>query len=435
MAAEIRAVTAGSPASKLPVSVGDTLVCVNGHAVKDVLDYLFYTADENCLLELARPDGSTYTVQASNAPGEPLGLEFDTYLMDHKRPCANRCVFCFVDQNPPGMRESVYFKDDDARLSFLQGNYITLTNLSPREMERLCQLRISPLRVSVHATDPAVRVRLMGNPKAGELMERLRTLTQGGIEVHAQLVLCPGWNDGEELTRSLTDLYSLGENLASVAAVPVGLTAHREGLAPLAGFDEASARDVLRRLRPFQRLAKRERGVHWVYGADEFYRKLGKRLPPVSHYDGFCQLDNGVGLLRYMELELAEALAELPKKRVRRRITVATGLCALPYVRAWTKAVCRRFPGLKANVVGVPNLFFGGGVDVAGLLTGSDLVSALSGLELGDALCFPASMLRAQGDLFLDDKDPAWLEAQLGVPAVAVPNDGAGFIRALIGEE
>lgn len=428
----VRETARGSAAAAHGIMPGDALVSVNGNEIRDVLDYSFFMTERHVELKLLR-GAEEYSVVIDKEEYSDIGLMFGTYLMDAKRRCSNQCVFCFVDQNPCGMRESVYFKDDDERLSFLQGNYITLTNLSKREIERIKQMRISPINVSVHATDPEVRIKMMKNRNAGNVLELIAGLCEAGITVNAQIVLCRGYNDGAQLEKTLSDLSALFPGVASVAVVPCGLTDHREGLAELTPFDRESSLEALGIIERFAKNQLEATGHRLFFASDEFYLSAGRPLPAPEEYEGYPQLDNGVGMLVSLSEEFTRALGRRKKRPIARTVSVATGTAAAGTIRSLCDAACAKFEGLKVNVYEIKNTFFGERITVAGLVTGSDISSQLRSRELGEELLFPRTMLRADGDLFLDGYTPERLSDELGVKVTAVDDDGAGLLKALIG--
>jgi putative radical SAM enzyme (TIGR03279 family) len=429
----IRSVDADSPL-RGKLQAGDTLLSINGRSVEDVLDYRYHSYDARLTLELKCPDGSVRSLRVKKDVGADLGLEFDSYLMDEARACRNRCLFCFVDQLPRGMRRTLYFKDDDARLSFLTGNYITLTNLSERELQRICDLRVSPLRVSVHATDPALRARLLGNPKAEPILPLLRRLAGAGITVHCQIVCCPGLNDGEALSQTMSDLAGLYPSVSSVSVVPVGLTKHRQGLPQLSPFDRERAAETAGRVERFAQDCLRECGSRIFFCADELYLKAGLPLPPDVYYEDYPQLENGVGLLRLLTEEFMAALEETePREGSGEPVTIATGAAASETIAKLALAAAGKCDRIKAEIIPVYNDFFGRSVDVAGLLTGGDLIAQLQDRRLGRRLLISRSMLRHGEDVFLDNVSLKDLEQALGVPVAVVEPDGAALLRAILG--
>ena len=437
MAVAITEVRAKSAAAAKRITAGDSLCAINGHPIRDVLDYQFYARENTLTLTLRERSGRYRLLKLRKAEGEDLGLEFASYLMDKQRPCANKCIFCFVDQLPKGLRESLYFKDDDARLSFLFGNYITLTNLKHEEIRRIIEMRISPINISVHTMNPALRVKMMGNPRAGETLSYMTELAAAGISMNTQLVLCPGINDGAELRHSLEKLAVLTPALQSIAAVPVGLTRYREALTPLTAFTEESAKSVIREISDFNsRILCYNKGIEepLAFAADEFYLKAGEPIPLAAHYGDFHQLENGVGMWALLREEFHEALAQTPPQAKRRAVSIATGVSAFPLLQELADAACARHPGLTVSVYPIINHFFGEQITVTGLLTGGDLQKQLQGKALGEELVLSCNTLRREGDLFLDGLPPAALEEALGVPLRITPNDGAALLDAMLGK-
>lgn len=434
MSVWIKEVVPGSFAALSGVQSGSQLVSINGHEVMDVLDYRFYERDSVAELALLDPQGEPYSVTIRKPEAAEFGLRFDTYLMDRQHACKNKCVFCFIDQLPPGMRESLYFKDDDSRLSFLFGNYITLTNITEHEVERILSMHISPVNISVHTTDPALRVRMMKNKNAGKALEVLYRLAAGGIQLNCQLVLCPGYNDGEALRRTLRDLLAL-DAVQCIAAVPVGLTDHRQGLPALEPFDQNSAKNVLNIIEEFGNMSYNDCGSRRVFAADEFYLLAGEEIPPAAFYEDFAQLENGVGLWALLWKESMDALAAAGRRTFakKRRVSLATGVAAAPLLQKIAEACNRQFRHFHCSVYPIRNDFFGHRITVAGLVTGKDLIAGLQGRDLGDVLLFPAVMLRNERDLFLDDVSVADVQQALGLPCIPVENDGKELIAALKG--
>lgn len=433
MAVTISGVAPHSPAAKKGIAAGDLLLTINGHAVEDVLDYRFYMTEEKVTLGVKTPAGARVVTVHADACGE-IGLEFDTYLMDKQRACRNNCIFCFIDQLPHGMRDSLYFKDDDSRLSFLFGNYITLTNLSERDVERIIAMHISPVNISVHATDPELRCRMMNNRFAGESLRYMYRLAEAGIALNCQLVLCPGYNDGEALSKTMEDLAALFPAVQSVAAVPVGLTKYREGLTPLRPFTREEAADVVARMEAMGDRQEAANGHRLFFPSDEFYLTAGLPVPAAENYGDFAQLENGVGMMALMKEEFTAALAEAHGPVSTRRLVVATGVSAAPLMEELVAAAREKFPALAVEVKTVINRFFGERITVAGLLTGGDLIDQLRDVP-ADEVTIPRTMLRREGDLFLDDTTPADVEAALGVPLLINDGDGADFLRVLLREE
>ena len=432
MAVTITGVEPGSRAQRLGIQPGDVLVSLNGHEIVDVLDYRFFETEKELRVRLTRA-GEPFTVDLAKPQYASLGLEFETYLMDRQRSCRNKCVFCFIDQLPKGMRETLYFKDDDDRLSFLFGNYITLTNIDDREIDRILQMRISPINVSVHTMDPELRCRMMGNRFAGDSLRHLYRLAEGGIKLNCQIVLCPGLNDGAALEFTLEKLFSLGEGLLSVACVPVGLTRYREGLYPLAPFDRAGALQAVAQLERWGERFRRERGSRTVYASDELYLLAGLPIPPLEFYEDFPQIENGVGMLRNLEDELTWALQDLDLPDITRKVTIPTGEGGYAFFQEMLDGCRRKCHNLSIDLVPVKNDFFGGTVNVTGLLTGQDILKHLQGRDLGNEVLLSTNMLRAGEDVFLDDMTLTQLSAALGVPCRRVGNTGEALACALWG--
>ena len=430
----IRSVDRGSPAWRAGVRPGEKLAQVNGHPIVDVLDYKFYTYDPRLTLTLEEPGGGMRTVRVRKGEGEDLGLSFETYLMDSARSCANRCIFCFVDQMPPGMRKTLYFKDDDARLSFLMGNYITLTNLSRREIDRVKALRISPINISVHATDPEVRARLLNNRRAGECLAVMRELAEAGITMNCQIVSCPGINDGAVLARTMEELSALWPAVSSVAVVPVGVTRFREGLPAIAPYTAEGAAAVLDQVEAFGRTSLAERGTRLVWCSDEFYLLAGRTLPDRDSYEEMAQLENGVGMLRLLASQAAMALEDVEDSEAPTPFSIATGVSAAPFLREIVDMAREKCGNIRGNVYPVANRFFGETITVSGLVTGGDLMEQLRGRDLGERLLIPANMLRAGERVFLGDVTVEQVERALGVPVTAV-DAGSGFdlVDAILG--
>ena len=434
MLATIKNIESGSPASKTKIKAGDTLLSINGHNITDVLDYKYYSYDCLLHLELKNESGKIYKVKIKKPEGLDPGLEFETYLMDKARSCANNCVFCFVDQMPKGMRETLYFKDDDARLSFLMGNYITMTNLSQREVQRIIDLRVSPLNISVHATDPELRAKLLGNKNGAKIMDLMRRFAQADITMNCQIVCCPELNDGEELKRSMRDLAELYPQVNSVSIVPVGLTKYREGLYPLKSFDRETARQVIDIVEKFGDKCLKDYGSRVFFCSDEFYLKAELKLPPDEFYGEYSQLENGVGMLRLFETEFNAMLGMLDKAS-EKPFSIATGVAAAPFLDRLLQAAKKKCPVINGTVFGIKNDFFGHTIDVAGLVTGEDLIAQLRDRNIGERLLIPQNMLRHGEGVFLDDITVEDVERELGIKLVIVSQDGADFAEKIFNEE
>ncbi len=416
------------------VRVGDKLLSINGHEVEDVLDYRYWSYEPQLTLVFRSADGGEYSVKARKGEGEDLGLDFEEYLMDRPWGCSNRCKFCFIDQLPKGLRRTLYFKDDDARLSFLTGSYITLTNLSEREMERICALKISPINVSVHATDGALRAELMGNPKAADIMGPLHRLAAAGIVMDCQIVCCPGWNDRGQLSRTMRDLAGLYPGVNSVSIVPVGLTKHREGLPELTPFDRESAAETIDRVEAFAEECLQRLGSRVFWCSDELYLKAGREVPADEYYEEYSQLENGVGLMRLLETEFMAALrlAE-PDEGMGGRFAIATGVSAAPLLEKLLQTAHKKCAKIDGRVYAVVNDFFGHTIDVAGLVTGGDLIAQLRGKDLGERLLIPHTMLRHGEGVFLDDVTLEQASEALGVPVTPIGGSGGELLDAMLG--
>lgn len=422
MSTIITAIDSGSPAEKAKIRVGEKLLRLNGHEIVDVLDYRFFCYDPVVKVELGEEDGSTRTLKVRKEEGEDLGLNFDTYLMDEPRPCSNHCIFCFVDQTPPGMRDTLYFKDDDARLSFLMGNYITLTNLSEREAQRIIDLRISPINVSVQASEPQLRRTLLGNRNADKSLEYMRAFGEAGIEMNGQIVVCPDWNDGEHLKRTIEDLIDIGFHSCSV--VPVGLTQYRKGLANIKAVDKEKAREIIETVDHYGEICKKRFGTRMFFCADELYLTAELPLPEEAYYENYEQLDNGVGMLRNTTNEFLDALSDVEDGNVP-SFTIATGVAAAPFITRLVDEAKKKFPQLHGEVVAIVNDFFGHTITVSGLVTGQDLIRQLSAREwLGERVIIPANMLRHGVDIFLDDVTPQQLSEAIARPVISSETDG-----------
>lgn len=435
MAVIIQQVHPNGPAHAAGICAGETLISINGNTIMDVLDYRFYETDSLLTVTVADKEGKERSVSIRKGQYESLGLEFETYLMDKQHSCRNKCIFCFIDQLPKGMRESLYFKDDDSRLSFLFGNYITLTNLSEHEIERIIKMHISPINVSIHTTNPELRCKMMGNRFAGKALELLKRFADAGIHLNGQLVLCPGINDGPELERTLNDLYALGESVQSIACVPVGVTRYREGLYPLTTYTKETAKATLEQIEAFGDRFRKERGARTVYASDEFYLLAGREIPDPEFYEDFAQLENGVGLLASLQEEFRFALEDFTPPETKRRVTIATGEGAYAFLQTMLDEFRGKCDTILCNVVPVRNDFFGGTVNVAGLLTGQDLYAQLKDRDLGDALLIPCVTLRQQDDVFLDDMSVGELSQKLGVPVIPVINEGQHLLDAITGRD
>ena len=428
----IKSIDRGSPLHR-KAHVGDAVIAINGNKIIDVLDYKFFAYDSRLKVLLRRPDGSEYEVAVRKSEGGDLGLEFESYLMDTPRSCANNCVFCFIDQLPKGMRRTMYFKDDDARLSFLLGNYITLTNLSKREIERIIALHISPINVSVHTTNPALRCKMLQNPRAGESIETMRRFAAAGIVMNCQIVSCPGLNDGEELLRSMRDLEEMYPGVHSVSIVPVGLTRFREGLYPLTPYTKELAGETIDMVTAFGDECLKRHGTRIFFCGDELYIKAERDLPPDEFYEEHTQLENGVGMIRLLETEFRSALM-LSDEPDGLPFSIATGVSAAPYFEKLLGMAKEKYGTIKGQVYAIENDFFGRSINVTGLITGQDLIRQLKGRELGERLLISQNMLRREEMDFLDDVTLEQASKELGVPIYPIEQDGFALWDAMAGE-
>jgi len=411
----------------------DILVSVNGNEINDVLDYRFYLTDRNVDLVLQR-DSKEYSVNIKKKEYDDIGLEFETYLMDNKRSCKNKCVFCFIDQLPSGLRDTLYFKDDDARLSFLMGNYITLTGLNDSDVDRIIKMHMSPVNISVHTTNPDLRCKMMNNRFAGKSLEYLKRFAENNITMNCQIVLCKGLNDGDELINSMHDLATLYPAVNSVSIVPAGLTKYRENLYPLEPFTPEESKKIIQKVQNFALLCKKEYGSSIFFCGDEMYLKAGLDIPSPEYYEDFSQIENGVGMIASMleEFEYAlEDLTEAPK--LPREVSVATGNAAYKFISSLSERLEDKFDGLKIHVYNIDNDFFGHNITVAGLITGVDLVNQLKDSPLGDTLYIPRTMLESEGKLFLDSMGISEASEKLNVKIETIINDGECFLRSLLG--
>lgn len=414
MSVLIKDVKKYSPAYKKGIRSGDKLIKVARHEITDFLDYQFYTKDSRISV-VYEHEGKTKATWIKKGEDEDLGLEFESFLMDKQRRCRNNCIFCFIDQNPEGMRETVYFKDDDSRLSFLFGNYITLTNLSDRDIDRIIEMHISPVNVSVHTMNKELRVQMMHNKNAGECLDVLYRLAENGIAINTQLVLCPGINDGEELRYSLDKLSELCPALQSIACVPVGVTKHRQGLFSMSQYDEKTAGEVIDIIDEYGEKFKEKHGTRLVYAADEFYLKAGRKLPDGEYYETYCQIENGVGMWTSLREEFLDELQSCQDSDPCSHVSIATGAAAYPLIKELAENFENKYNKSKIDVYEIRNDFFGHSITVAGLITGGDLIAQLKDKPLAEVLLIPSVMLRSEGDLFLDNIAAADVEKELAV--------------------
>ncbi len=430
---KITKVLADSIAWELGIQAGDFLVSVNGETVEDIFDYQFLVNDEEIIILIEKPDGEEWEFEIEKEYDEELGLEFEEGLMDEYKSCRNKCIFCFIDQMPKGMRDTLYFKDDDSRLSFLQGNYITLTNMKQSDIKRMIRYRMEPINISVHTTDGALRCRMLNNRFAGDLLEKMNLLKEAEITMNGQIVLCKGINDGVVLENSIRELTAYLPCLQSLSVVPVGLTKFREGLYPLEPFEKEDAKEVLAVIHKWQQYCMETYGTHFVHASDEWYLLADIELPKEEQYDGYLQLENGVGMERLLENEFLEAFLKLePDSGRKKQITIATGTLAAPLLKKLCGWFRQKFPNIFMSVIPIRNDFFGERITVSGLLTGGDIICQLTGKNLGDKLLLPCNLLRSGEEVFLDDVTLAEVKNALQVKVDIVKSSGQDLIKALL---
>ena len=422
----------GSPL-KHRVHIGDTLLAINGNRVHDVLDYKFFGYDPEVSVTVRTPEGIEHTVHVAKAEGQDLGLEFETYLMDKPRSCANNCVFCFIDQLPKGMRRTMYFKDDDARLSFLLGNYITMTNLSDREIQRICDLHISPINISVHTTNPELRIKMLRNRNAGKCIDIMRRFADGGIRMNCQIVCCPGLNDGDELMRTMRELADMYPAVHSVSIVPVGLTKFREGLFELRPFSPEHSSETIDMVTAFGDECLKKFGTRLFFCSDEMYICANRELPEDEFYEEHTQLENGVGMIRLLETEFKSALS-LSERPDGVPFSIACGTSVAPFFEKLVCTAHEKYDNIDGRVYAIENDFFGHSINVTGLITGGDLINQLKGKDLGERLFISQNMLRREEMDFLDDVLLEEASAALGVPIYPIEQDGFDLWDAISGD-
>ena len=438
----IKTVLPGSIGEELELEPGDRVLAVNNQTIEDVFDYQYLIDDEYIELAVQKSSGEEWILEIEKDAEEDLGIEFESSLMDDYHSCSNKCIFCFIDQLPKGMRSTMYFKDDDSRLSFLQGNYITLTNMKDKDLDRIIKYKLSPINISVHTTNPELRCMMLHNRFAGKIMEQMQKLYEANVLMNGQIVLCKGVNDGDELRKTIGDLGNFLPYMESLSVVPVGLSDHREGLYPLEAFTPEDAREVIDIIHGYQEKFMEEYDTHFVHASDEWYILAGEPLPPEENYDGYVQLENGVGMLRLQEREFHEALNEdvdagtgTSENRCKKgRCTIATGKLAGPFLRKLIRDLNEVYPNIQAEVVEVTNYFFGSRITVSGLLTGQDIIRALKGRDLGERLLLPVNVLRSGEDVLLDDVHVSEIEKTLQVPIRIVQSNGKDLYDALIEE-
>jgi len=437
----INRVLPGSIAEELEIEAGDILLAIDNTEIEDIFDYQFLVQDTYIEVLIQKPDGEEWLLEIDKEFDEDLGIEFENGLMDEYRHCHNKCIFCFIDQMPKGMRETLYFKDDDSRLSFLQGNYVTLTNMSDHDIDRITRYHLSPINISFQTMNPKLRCMMLNNRFAGEALKKVDTLYEAGITMNGQIVLCKGVNDGEELEYSIRELTKYLPHLESVSVVPVGLSKHREGLYPLEPFTKEDACKVIDTIESWQKKLYPEHGLHFIHASDEWYILAERELPEEERYDGYLQLENGVGMTRLLLEEFADRMNKLAEERIlpddsiKREVSLATGLLAYPYIQRMINEMEDSFPNLKVHVYPIVNDFFGEHITVSGLLTGQDIEKQLKGKELGTGLLLPQNVLRSGEEVFLDDFTKSDLEKSLQVPIYIVKSSGCDFVNTVLGIE
>ena len=425
----------GSIAEELGIEKGDELLKINDTEIEDIFDYQYLLQDEYIEVLIKKADGEEWLLEIDKDYSEDLGLSFENGLMDDYRSCHNKCIFCFIDQMPKGMRDTLYFKDDDSRLSFLQGNYVTLTNMSEHDIDRIIHYRLEPINISFQTTNPELRCKMLNNRFAGEALKKVDKLFEAEIRMNGQIVLCKGVNDKEELERSISDLSKYLPNLESVSVVPVGLSKYRDGLYPLEPFTKEDAIEVLDTIHKWQKKLYKKWGTHFIHASDEWYILAEQELPPEENYDGYLQLENGVGMLRLLEDEFLDAFEKLSRNTLKVKnevISLATGKLAYPYIKKMCETIEKNVSGLKINVYDITNDFFGENITVSGLLTGQDIIAQLKTKELGERLLLPQNVLRSGEDVFLDDITVSELEKALQVKVDIVKSSGYDFLDTIL---
>lgn len=436
----VKNVLPGSIAEELEVEAGDVLLKINNEVLEDIFDYQFMVEDEYVELLIKKPSGEEWVLEVEKNYDDDLGMEFEQGLMDEYRSCTNKCIFCFVDQMPKGMRETLYFKDDDSRLSFLQGNYITLTNMSDKDIERIIKYRLFPINISVQTTNPELRCTMLHNRFAGEALKKIDRLSEACIEMNGQIVLCKGVNDGLELERSIRDLGKYLPHMRSVSIVPAGLTKYREGLFPLELFTKEEAGKVIDLIEGYQKIYYEQYGLHFVHASDEWYILAERDFPEEERYDGYIQLENGVGMMRLLNEEFEESLnatvaMEKNPEKIHREVSIATGVLAYDTIKSLSAMAEEKFPNVTVRVYKILNHFFGETITVSGLLTGQDIMKQLKGKELGEQLLLPINIVRAGEAVFLDDVTLSQVETALQVNINIVKSGGNHLLNGILGRE
>ncbi len=428
----IKNIESGSIAEELGIEPGDELLMINNCEIEDVFDYHYHVNDEELVLLIQKPDGEEWELEIEKDYEEDLGIVFEQGLMDEYRSCRNKCIFCFIDQMPKGMRDTLYFKDDDSRLSFLQGNYVTLTNMSDHDIERIINYHLEPINISFQTMNPELRCKMLNNRFAGDALKKVDKLYEGGIHMNGQIVLCKGINDGEELERSIHDLAKYIPLLESVSVVPVGLSKYREGLYPLEPFTKEDAIQVIETIEKWQKIFYENYGMHFIHAGDEWYIKAEREMPEEDSYDGYLQLENGVGMIRLLQNEFAEALVELDGDDRKREVSIATGYAAFDYLKELIEKLQKKYPNITVHLYKIRNDFFGDMITVAGLITGTDLIAQLKEKKLGERLLLPCCMLRDGEEVFLDDTSISDVNKALQVEVDIVKSSGQDLIESII---
>ncbi len=436
----VKSVEPGSIAMEMEIDPGDKILAIDNTEIEDIFDYQFLIQDTYIEVLVEKQDGEQWLLEIDKDFDEDLGITFENGLMDEYRHCHNKCIFCFIDQMPKGMRETLYFKDDDSRLSFLQGNYVTLTNMSEHDIDRICRYHLSPINISFQTMNPELRCKMLNNRFAGEALKKVDILNEAGIRMNGQIVLCKGVNDGKELEFSIRELMKYIPNLQSVSVVPVGLSKYREGLYPLEPFEKEDAREVLRIIHRYQQECMEKYEMHFIHASDEWYILAEEEIPQEDRYDGYLQLENGVGMIRLLSDEFKEAMDErrsregFPNCDFKGEISMATGLLAYPYIQRMVDEMSEAYPELRVHLYPITNVFFGERITVSGLLTGQDIKEQLKGKELGERLLLPQNVLRSGEQVFLDDLTLDDLEGALQVPINIVKSSGRDFVDSVLGE-
>ncbi len=428
----IKAVDPGSIGDELGLEPGDRLLTIDGHEIEDIFDYEYYVGSQSIVAVVEKGNGEQWELEIEH-DYEDLGLTFENGLMSEYRSCKNKCIFCFIDQMPKGMRETLYFKDDDSRLSFLQGNYVTLTNMSDRDIDRIITFKLAPINISVHTTNPQLRCRMLNNRFAGEALKKIDRLYEAGTPMNGQIVMCPGINDKEELERTIQDLSRYIPCMESVSVVPVGLSKFREGLYPLEAVTKEDAVRTIDLVERWQKKLYKAHGTHFIHASDEFYILAGRKMPEEERYDGYAQLENGVGMIRLMTQEVREALKDLKGDDREDELSIATGCLAYEYLKGYVEDIGRKFPGVKVHLYPIVNEFFGERITVSGLITGRDLIRQLKGRTLGRRLLLPACMFRSGEEVFLDDITRQEVKTALQVQVDIVKSSGYDFVNGVLG--